>query len=81
MNPIEVIIIFILIWWCVFFAMLPMGVKGRWESKSDGVAGADPGAPAEAGLKRKALLATAAAAVLTALVSAVILSGVVKFGA
>jgi predicted secreted protein len=80
MNPIEVLIIFILIWWCVFFAVLPMGVKGRWESKADGVAGADPGAPASANLKRKAIIATAVAAVLTALVSAIILSGLIRFG-
>ncbi len=81
MNPVEVVIIFILIWWCVFFAVLPMGVKGRWESNSDGVAGADPGAPADAGLKRKAILATGIAALLTAVTAAIILSGVIRFGA
>lgn len=80
MNPVEVIIIFILIWWCVFFAVLPMGVKGRWESTPDGVTGADPGAPADAGLRRKAVIATAIAAVLTAIVSGIIRSGVVTFG-
>lgn len=79
MGPVEIVIIFILIWWCVFFAVLPMGVKGRWESNGDGVAGAEPGAPADPQLKRKAVLATGAAAALTAIVAIVIASGVINF--
>ncbi|MDZ7627241.1 MAG: DUF1467 family protein [Parvularculaceae bacterium] len=79
MGPVGIIIIFILIWWCVFFAVLPMGVKGRWESQNDGIAGADPGAPADPGLKRKAMLATGIAAVLTAVAALVIVSGVIDF--
>lgn len=81
MGPVEIVIIFILIWWCVFFAVLPSGVKGRWESDADGVAGAEPGAPADPQMKRKALLATGIAAALTAVVAAIIASGVVRFGA
>lgn len=81
MGPVEIVIIFILIWWCVFFALLPTGVKGRWESDGDGVAGAEPGAPADPQLKRKAILASGAAAILTAIVAVVIASGVIKFGA
>ena len=81
MGPVEVVIVFILIWWCVFFAVLPMGIKGRWESDSDGVAGAEPGAPADPQLKQKAIHATAIAAVLTAVVAVIIASGIVRFGA
>lgn len=81
MGPVEIVIIFILIWWCVFFAVLPAGVKGRWESEADGVEGAEPGAPADPQLKRKALLATGIAAALTAMVAAIIASGLIKFGA
>lgn len=81
MGPVEIVIVFILIWWCVFFAVLPTGVKGRWESDGDGVAGAEPGAPADPQLKRKAILASGAAAILTAIVAVVIASGVIKFGA
>lgn len=80
MGPVEIVIIFVLVWWCVFFAVLPMGVKGRWESQGDGVAGADPGAPAEPNLKRKAILATGVAAALTAVVAIIIASGLVRFG-
>lgn len=81
MGPVEILIIFILIWWCVFFAVLPTGVKGRWEADADGVAGAEPGAPADPQLKRKAILATGIAAALTAVVAAVIASGIIRPGA
>ena len=79
MGPVAIAIIFILIWWCVFFAVLPMGVKGRWESDADGVAGAEPGAPADPGLKRKAILTTAIAAGLTIIVALIVASGVFNF--
>ena len=45
MNIAGAFVIFVMVWWCVFFAILPIGVKSRWESESDGVDGADPGAP------------------------------------
>jgi predicted secreted protein len=79
MGPVGFIIIFILVWWCVFFAVLPMGVKGRWESEADGVAGAEPGAPADPGLKRKAILTTMIAAVVSVIAALVIASGVIDF--
>ncbi len=79
MGPVGIAIVFILVWWCVFFAVLPMGVKGRWEAETDGVDGADPGAPANPGLKRKAILTTAVAAVLTLVIALVSASGVINF--
>lgn len=79
MNPVGAIVIFVLVWWCVFFALLPMGVKGRWEDDADGVDGADPGAPADPDLKKKALRATMIAAPISGLIIAIILSGVINF--
>lgn len=79
MNPVGGVIIYILIWWCVFFAVLPLGVRGRWESEADGVAGADPGAPARPDLKRKAILASIISAGLWIVVAAVIVSGIIDF--
>jgi predicted secreted protein len=79
MNVGAAIVIFVIVWWCVFFAVLPLGVRGRWESESDGVAGADPGAPADPGLKRKAKLATMIAAPIALAICAVIASGIVSF--
>lgn len=79
MNLAGAVVIYIIVWWCVFFAMLPVGVKGRWESETDGVEGADPGAPADPQLKKKALYTTAIAFVCWAIICAVILSGVINF--
>jgi predicted secreted protein len=79
MNAAGALVIYILIWWCVFFAMLPMGVRGRWESESDNVEGADPGAPANPQLKKKALITTGVAFLFWLITCAVILSGVINF--
>ncbi len=79
MNAAGAIVIFVLIWWCVLFTMLPIGVKGRWESDSDGVEGADPGAPAIPDLKKKAMWTTLITLPIWALLVAVILSGVISF--
>lgn len=79
MNLPAVVVIFVMVWWYVFFAMLPIGVKGRWESEEDGVEGADPGAPQDPNLKKKAIWTTMIAAPITAAIVAVILSGVINF--
>jgi predicted secreted protein len=79
MNPAGAIVIYVLIWWSVFFAVLPWGVRGRWESDDDGVKGADPGAPAAPQLGRKALITTAIATALWAVAVLIIMSGVIDF--
>ena len=71
MSPVSAVTIFIVIWWMVFFAVLPWGVR-RDDSPQ---IGNDPGAPARPRLLRKALLTTAIAAVLFALVYAVVAGG------
>lgn len=79
MNPAGALVIFIVWWWIAFLAVLPRNVEGRWESKDDGVKGADPGAPADPQLKKKAWLATKIALALSAVSVAIILSGVIDF--
>ncbi len=79
MNPFSAVVVFIIIWWLVFFAMLPIGVTGRWEGEEDGVKGADPGAPVAPNLKKKVIMTTVVASVLSAITIGVILSGVVNF--
>jgi len=71
MSPVSAVTVFIVIWWMVFFAVLPWGVR-RDDTPQ---IGNDPGAPARPRLLRKALLTTAIAAVLFALVYAVIAGG------
>lgn len=79
MNIAGAIVIYALLWWAVFFAVLPWGVKGRWESADDGVEGAEPGAPARPDIKRKMLITSAIAFGLWLIIAAVILSGVINF--
>ncbi|NWG70958.1 MAG: DUF1467 family protein [Parvularculaceae bacterium] len=79
MNIVGALIIFLLVWWCVFFAVLPTGVRGRWESSDDGVKGADPGAPSDPQLKEKFVRTTLIAAAVSAVVIAIVASGVIDF--
>lgn len=79
MNPAGAVVVFVIIWWTVFFAVLPWGVRGRWESEDDGVKGAEPGAPVTPDLKKKLLWTTGIALVLWAVAEAVIISGVISF--
>lgn len=79
MNPIGALIIFLLVWWCVFFTMLPTEVRGRWESADDGVRGADPGAPSDPQLKKKFIRTTIVAAIVSTVIILVVASGVIDF--
>ncbi len=79
MNPAGAVVIFLILWWVVFLAVLPKGVEGRWEAEDDGVKGADPGAPVKPELKAKAWLATKITFVLWAVTVAIIVSGIFNF--
>jgi len=79
MNIASAVVIFILVWWCVFFAVLPWGVTSPWEAENDHVKGADPGAPTKPDLKRKALTTTAITFIFWLAIVAFISSGVVNF--
>lgn len=79
MNIAGALVIYIIWWWVAFLAVLPREVKGRWEAEDDGVEGADPGAPVEPKLKKKAWLATKISLALWLVTVAVILSGVFNF--
>ena len=79
MNIPAVIVVFIIWWWIAFLAVLPMGVTSRWEDSDDGVKGADPGAPQDPQLKKKAFRATVIAVVMTAISAAIIVSGIFNF--
>lgn len=60
MSPTASIVAFVIIWWAVFFTMLPFWVRRAGEEDL----GHDAGAPTNPHLWRKALLTTAVAAVL-----------------
>ena len=39
------IIIYVMIWWIVFFSILPIGIQSNKEIFKDSIEGFDPGAP------------------------------------
>ena len=61
------IIIFVIIWWLCFFAVLPIGVRGQYEDETT-VEGTEEGAPVNPMLKKKALWASIGALAITSLV-------------
>ncbi len=68
------IVIFVMVWWMVFFGMLPIGVRGQAEMKQI-EPGTEPGAPLEPNLKRKALWTTYVAIPVTVVIEIMIALG------
>lgn len=60
MNIFSGIVVYVIIWWSVFFCMLPIGMR----QPDQRVAGEMPGAPAKPDLKRKAVWTTLLSLVL-----------------
>ncbi|GAB4528316.1 MAG: DUF1467 family protein [Amphiplicatus sp.] len=79
MNLASAVVVYVIVWWTVLFAVLPWGVRGRWEAEDDGVAGAEPGAPVRPELKKKLLWTTAIATPIWAVAVAIIMSGIIDF--
>lgn len=59
-------LVFVVVWWVVIFAILPIGVKSVGESGESQPHGVDEGAPARPQLLKKILLTTVISAVLSA---------------
>ncbi len=49
---------YLVVWWVVLFAILPLGVQSHHEAGVAPVAGGDPGAPVDPKLKRKFITTT-----------------------
>ena len=67
------VFIFIMVWWTVLFAILPLGV--RVDTKPDMLIQGEPvksGAPQDAGIKRKMILNTAVTTVLWLIIRTII---------
>ncbi len=75
MNIFSGIVVFTIIWWSVFFCVLPIGMK----QPDERVAGEMPGAPAKPDLPRKALWTTGISIVLWLIVYALIRAELFSF--
>ena len=62
------IIVYVLIWWIIFFSVLPLGIQSNKEKFKDQIGGIDPGAPNNPKIGRKFLITT----IITSLVFIVI---------
>ena len=72
MNPITWIGIYLILWWTVLFAVLPLGTITHAEAGIDKGDGGDPGAPVDPKLKRKFFTTTWVSAVVWLILFAVI---------
>jgi len=78
MNPFSIFVVFLITWWLVLFAVLPMGIKAQADT-DDIVKGSEPGAPVDSQIKQKFILTTKVAVVVWIIVCAIIMSGLVSW--
>jgi len=74
----TVLAIYFIVWWLVFFTVLPWGVRSQ-EEHADVVLGTDPGAPKVHGLKAKLLWTTAVSTIVFAIFYWAFVTKVVAF--
>jgi len=80
MNIAGGIVVYLILWWTIFFAVLPWGVRGLWEDPDKAQPrGAEPGAPQDPQLMRKVLRTTWITAIVWLIVFAVIQSGIIDY--
>lgn len=77
MGPTSAIVLFAVIWFMVFFIVLPLRMKTQGEV-GEVVPGTHASAPADPQLKKKAIITTAVAVVLWCLITWVIFSRVIS---
>ena len=53
-----------MIWWIVFFSILPVGIKSNKEVFKDNIGGIDPGAPKNPKIAKKFLITTIITSIL-----------------
>ncbi|AAK23907.1 DUF1467 family protein [Caulobacter vibrioides] len=64
MSPMTWFAIYMIIWWTVLFAVLPLGSRSFFEAGIKPPPGVDPGAPMNPNLKRKFITTTWLSAVV-----------------
>ena len=52
------IIVYVLIWWMIFFSVLPVGIQSKKEQFKERIEGIDPGAPNNPKIGKKFLITT-----------------------
>ena len=52
------IIVYVIIWWIIFFSVLPIGIRSNKEDFKEKIGGMDPGAPKNPKIGKKFLITT-----------------------
>ena len=52
------IIVYVMIWWIIFFSVLPIGIRSNKDVFKDKIGGVDPGAPKNPKIVEKFLITT-----------------------
>ena len=52
------VIVYVLIWWIIFFSILPVGIQSKKEIFREKIEGIDPGAPKNPKIAKKFLITT-----------------------
>ena len=52
------IIVYVLIWWIIFFSVLPVGIQSNKDKFKEKIGGIDPGAPINPKIGKKFLITT-----------------------
>ncbi len=52
------IIVYVLIWWIIFFSVLPIGIQSNKQTFNAKIEGIDPGAPKNPKIAKKFLITT-----------------------
>ena len=58
------IIVYVMIWWIIFFSILPIGIKSNKEVFKDSIEGVDPGAPKNPKIGKKFFMTTIITSIL-----------------
>lgn len=75
MHPLTAAMVFILVWWMVFFCMLPLNIQSILKPSD----GSMPGAPVNPDMKRKAILATIISMIIWLVIYLLIRSNIISF--
>ncbi|NVJ99276.1 MAG: DUF1467 family protein [Alphaproteobacteria bacterium] len=79
MNIATIILVYVIAWWLVFFAALPIGVRAQNETEEGVEAGTVPSAPANPNLKKKMIITSLIALAFTVGYYFFATSGLVSF--
>ena len=67
MDPLFAASVYLVLWWTVLFAVLPLGARSHHDAGIPVPGGGDPGSPVNPNLKRKFITTTWVSAILFAL--------------